>query len=56
MAIFKTKYRVVMKNGYYYVYKTKWYWFDWHLIDGYESLGDAKGCIAREKANPVWEE
>jgi hypothetical protein len=56
MAIFKTKYRVVMKNGYYYVYKTKWYWFDWHLLDGYESLEDAKNRIAAEKANPVWEE
>jgi hypothetical protein len=57
MSIFKTKYRVDLeRHDYFYVYRKKWYWLDWVYFGMFDSLETAKSCIAREKANPVWEE
>ena len=57
MAIFKTKYRIdIEQHDYFHVYRKKWYWLDWVYFGMYDSLETAKSGIAREKANPVWEE
>jgi hypothetical protein len=57
MNIFKTKYRVAQESGeYYFVYRKKWYWPWWEYMAMFSSLEAAKGRIAMEKANPVWEE
>jgi len=56
MNIFKTKYRVTQESGeYYHVYKKKWCW-PWEYMGMFNSLDAAKGRIALEKSNPVWEE
>jgi len=59
MNIFKTKYRIIVSShNYFWAEYKKWYWPFWEPLNHapYDSLEAAKGCIALEKSNPVWEE